>query len=449
MSASNRISNIFYDFFKNPLIRRVAKNSGYLFSATGITAGISMLQSILAARLLGVAGFGILGTITMFTSVVNKLASFRMSELVIKYVGHYTETGHKKHAAAVFKAAVLVEILASLCAYAIIWALAPLAARYLIKDVSTVNWFLVYGLIVIANIFSESSTGLLQIFDRFRNMAILNIFQSVVTLSIIIYVYATDGNFFQILLAYCIGKIIGAVGLSILALVEATRHWGKKWWLSPLGLLRDQARELLRFAVSTNISASLSLINKDSELLWLSFLRNPVEVGYYKLALSLANLIQLPISPLPQATYPELSREAARKNWSNLRYILRQGSILAGTYTLAASIGLLTFGRLIIRYVYDPQFLPAFPALLILLLGFLVANTFYWNRTALLAIGRADFPAKVNFGLAIAKIAGVILLVPVFGYMASAALLAGSYIIGVTISVLKFNSDVSSYEKLQ
>jgi hypothetical protein len=47
-------------FFDNVLIQRIVRNSGYLFSATGISAGLSMLQSILAARLLGVTDFGIL-----------------------------------------------------------------------------------------------------------------------------------------------------------------------------------------------------------------------------------------------------------------------------------------------------------------------------------------------------------------------------------------------------
>jgi len=74
-------------FLENELFRRVVKNSGYLFSTTGVSAVLSMIQGILAARILGVEGFGVLGTITMFTSVVNKFASFRMGELVVKYVG--------------------------------------------------------------------------------------------------------------------------------------------------------------------------------------------------------------------------------------------------------------------------------------------------------------------------------------------------------------------------
>jgi O-antigen/teichoic acid export membrane protein len=108
-------------FFSNELIRRVVKNSGYLFSATGISAALSFIQNILVARLLGPAGLGVLAAITQFTTVVNNVASFRMGELVIKYIGEFTENQQPEMAAAVFKAAAVVEMLASLVAFALAW----------------------------------------------------------------------------------------------------------------------------------------------------------------------------------------------------------------------------------------------------------------------------------------------------------------------------------------
>lgn len=218
---------------ENPITRRVVKNSGYLFSATGISAGLSMLQSILAGRMLGVAGFGILGVITMFTSVVNKFASFRMSELVIKYVGHFMEAGDHLRAAAIFKAAALVEMLASLAAFGLVWLLAPFGARFFAKDESLAGVFIIYGLIVLANLIAESSTGLLQIFDRYRRMAFLNVIASFFTLLIIFYAYLTGGGLLEVLLAYLGGKIIGALGLTLAALIEAGRRWGAGWSRSP------------------------------------------------------------------------------------------------------------------------------------------------------------------------------------------------------------------------
>ena len=418
-------------------MRRILKNTGYLFSATGISAGLSMLQGILAARLLGVAGFGVLGAITMFTSVLNKFASFRMDELVIRYVSQFTEERDFQKAAAVFKAAALAEMLASLAAFGLIWVLSPAGARYLAKDENTATWFVVYGAIVLVNLIAESSSGLLQVFDRYRRMAGLNIGQSLFTLAVIGLAYLRGAGMMEVLLAYIGGKAIGALGLTLTALKLARQRWGAGWQRTPLALLRPHLKELARFAISTNISATINLVNKDSELLWISFFRSPTEAGYYKLAVALSNLVQLPVSPLPQVTYPELTREVTRRNWGNVRDIMRQGSFLAGAYSLGAAAGLLLFGQWLIQVIYKPEYLPAYPALLILLAGFLFDNIFYWRRTALLSLDHPDFPAKLNTLLAIIKVAGILLLVPRFGYLASAGLLAGFYIVGSTISVWK------------
>ena len=249
--------------------------------------------------------------------------------------------------------------------------------------------------------------------------------------------YINQGGLYEIVLAYMAGKMVGAIALAVSALVLAIQRWGFNWWRTPLGLLRDRSKELLRFAFSTNISATINLVNKDGELLWVSALTGPTGAGYYKLALSLANLIQLPVSPLPQATYPELSREVAAKKWGNMRYVLRQGSIMAFAYSALAGLFLLVFGRQLIAFFYTPEFLPSYPALLILMVGLLFANTFYWNRISLLSLGLADYPAKVNSIAAVLKIVGIITIVPIYGYLGSAALLSGFYLFSVTLNVRK------------
>lgn len=435
--------------FSSPIFRRVIKNSGYLFSATGLSAGLAMIQGILTARMLGVSDFGVLGAITLFTSVVNNLLSFRMSEVVIKYVSQFTEAGDDRRAAAAFKLAALVEMAASVLAFGILYLLAPLGAQYLAKDDSLSYLFVFYGLVVLANLIAESSTGLLQIFDRFRRIAGLNLAGNAVTLAVIALVYILNGDLMGVLAAYLAGKSISALVLSLAALREADQRWGKDWRRAQLSILKPQWGEMTRFAVSTNISASVSLVTKDSELLWVSLFRNPIETGYYKLALTLTNLAQMPVSPLPQATYPELSRQAARREWKEMRSLMKRGSLLAGGYTLAATLFLVLLGKPLIGLLYTPQYLPAYPALLILLFGFLVANTYYWRRPALLALGQAGFPAKVNLALAAVKLVGILLLVPRYGYLASAVLLAGFYWAGSFITVWKVFRSLPHEERVK
>lgn len=445
-SINTRIRNAIDRFLENKLFRRVVKNSGYLFSTTGISAALSMVQGILAARLLGVEAFGVLGAITSFTSVVNKLISFRMGELVIKYVGEYSEHNDPMKASATFKIAALVETVASFLAFGLLWFLAPFGARFLAKDPDSIYLFHIYSFIVLANMIAESSIGLLQIHDRFQRVAFVQLAQSICTLALITVTYLMDGSILGILLAYVAGKFVGALGLTFSAVQEANRQWGRRWWSTPLSTLHGKIKELSNFAISTNISATLSLVTKDSEVLWVSFFRNPTEAGYYKLALALANMVQLPISPLPQATYPEITRQAAQGKWKDLKYILLQGSRLAGGYSLLVTIFLVIFGRPLIALIYTPEYLPAYPALIILLAGYLVANVFYWRRVVFLSLGRADYPAKLNTVLASLKAIGEVLLVPLYGYLMSAALLSGFYWSVSLLSVRKIKSLIRERE---
>ena len=146
----------------NPLMQRVIHNSGYLFTGSTLSAALSMIQWILAARLLGVESFGVLGIVTVFVSVINRLTSFRMSELVVNYVGDFSEKGENDRAAAAFKTAAAFESGSSVLAFLLVIVLAPLAATYLAHDSSLATLFVLYGLIIPAHMIAESSTGLMN-----------------------------------------------------------------------------------------------------------------------------------------------------------------------------------------------------------------------------------------------------------------------------------------------
>lgn len=433
---------------ENPILRKLARNFGYLFSSNMISAGLSMLQGIFSARLLGVAGFGTLGTITIFVTVINKITSFRMGELVIKYVGEFNEKNDQPRAAAVFKAATLAELTASLVAFGLIWRLAPLGALYFAKDVSLAPWFVVYGGIILANLIAESSTGLLQLFDRFRRLAALNVIQSVVTLGLILLAWWQNTGLLGVLVAYLSGKVISAVGLTLAALVEANRRWGSGWWKVSIRSLRPQARELVRFAVSTNLSSSLSLISRDSGILWVSFFSSPTQAGYYKLAMALANYIQLPIAPMPQATYPEMSRAVARRKWEDFRYLMRTGTKLAGSYSLLVALGLVWVGKPMIQILYTEAFLPTYPGLVIMLIGIVFSSALYWARSGLLSLGLADYATRVNFLVTIISVVGLVSLLPKFGFIGSALIFTFGSLLGNSLVVLKTRSELVRQESL-
>jgi O-antigen/teichoic acid export membrane protein len=409
-------------FLRHPLAQRVIRNSGYLLGAQTTAAGLSMLQGILAARLLGVEGLGLLGVITQFSSVINRLTSFRMGELVISYVSRFAAQGDTRRPAAVFKAAGIAELVSSAAAFGILAALAPWAARTLAHRPAVADEFILYGLVLLANGMAESSTGLLQVFNRYRTLAVLTAVQSVITLGLIAVGFVRGADLPWVVFAYLVGKAAWALGVTAAAVRQATREWGAGWWRAPLSVLDPTRRELIRFAFSTNLSASLNLVTRDSEVLWLGAFSTPLQVGYYKVALAVINILLIPVTPLITTTYREVAREVGERQWANVRYLLRSGTLLAASWTLPATLGLALFGPWVIR-LYGPEFAPAYPMLLVLLGGAAVANLLYWNRAALLPLGLPDFPTKVLFVAALLKIVGILLFVPAGGGVAMAWLL--------------------------
>ena len=436
------LRKLFYRVFKTEAIRRIVENSSYLLSATGLTMVVSVIQGIFVFRMIGAEGIGLLGAIRQFANNANRLTSFRINEMVVSYVRRYEEEGEQEKAAAVFKLAGLFEVAGAVAAFGLIWILAPWGASFFGQDSSTLPLWIMYGMVVLVNLLYESSTGLLHVFNRFRGIAVISAVQSVVTLCFVVIAYFSNGGIYEVLTAYILGKLVGAVGVTSTAFFTARRTWGSGWWRVPLGGLRQDRGKLLSFAVSTNFSHTITLVAKESETLWVAAFLGLTQAGYYKLALDIISSLKLPIIHLAKTTYPELSKEIANKRWLSVKDILNRGSRLAVAYSIPVLFGLVFFGKMAMEILYTSDSLPAFPLVIVLAIGHSFDNTFFWNRVALLALGRPIFPTAVNFIGMLLKVGMIFYLVPRFGATAFAVILAGYFIFTVGVSASRVILDV-------
>jgi O-antigen/teichoic acid export membrane protein len=437
-----------FSWFKEDAFRRILTNSGWLLGANGISTILGLAQGILVARTLGVEQYGALGVVITFVTVVNRLTSFRMSEFVIKYVTDALAVCRKDQAAAAIKLAMVVEASASVLAFGIVLLLAPLGAHWFLHIAGAEALIIAYAVVILGNLVSETAIGVLQVFNQFRIQSLLTSIGRVASLIAVTVVFVLQGGLWGILLAYLVSNLMSASLLLITAVREIGRRLGVDWWHVSFTALNGRWRSAGKFALSTNVSATLSLITKDSDLLWLGYFRNPAEVGYYKLAMSLATLALMPVSPLVQTIYPEISRMAASKQWPKFRSLLRKGSLVVALYIIPLGLVLSVSSKWLIRVFYGSEFVPAAIALVILMIGLSFTNLLFWSRPALLALGCPDYPMRVNILIAVLKVIGVFTLLPTFGYTGNAALLTGLYLLGVTISVWKVRSEICRQESM-
>lgn len=405
-------------FKRDHTLKRVIKNSGFLLVSNLISAVIS----IATANLVGVTLFGELGIITSFITNVNQLLSFRMADVVVRYMGDSYARQEYDKAAAVVKLAGLTEASFSVLAYLVLLVLAPLGARYIAKDTGLTPLFLIYGLSILGMIAFETATGVLRVVNSYFGQSVINLVQSLVTLGIIVYAYLSHGGIMVVLIAYLAGKLVLGLSTLIFAFIRVRQTLGAGWWKASFKLL-PPIKELTKFALSTNFSGTINMVVRDSELLWVGGLFSPTVAGYYKVAISIINLIIMPINPFIATTFPEIIRNTADKLWKHLRSLLKRVSFLAALWTSAVAIGLIVIGKQALftpwipwrghlASVYKPEYLPSYPLLLVLLIGFGIGNILYWNRNLLLAFDRADYPLKVSFWGSLIKIVLTITIIP-------------------------------------
>jgi len=420
---------------KDPVFSRVLKNTGYLFSSNSISLMLSLVQSIFAARLLGVGSFGLVGIITALVSNVNRLFSFRMGEFIVRFLGKELTSENQVKAGAVVKVSLLTEGFTSLIAFAVMQLLAPLGAQYIAKDMTMLPLIRLFSFAILANVVNETSVGVLQITNHFRSQAAINLGQSILTAIIIFLAFLFHGNILTVVWAYLLGKVILGLGPVVLAFHYLRKHIGSAWWKAPFSVL-PPFKEMASYAVSTNLSGTIKMVVSESEPLWVGFFLDKNAVGLYKLALSIVNPLMMPITPFISTVFPEMTRSIIAKKWAQLRQLLRRVTGVSAIWTVSVFLLMAVLGKWLIGLFYTNDFIPAFPATMILLLGFGFSNIFFWNRSLFLSFGKANIPLYVLLAAAILKVGLSFVIVPRFGIAGEAWLLSGNFILSVGVLVL-------------
>lgn len=423
--------------FKNdPLFTKIIRSSGSLFSNNTLALGLSVVQGILATRLLGPAGFGLIGMVMAFASTVNSVFSFRMGELVVRYGGEYLNKQDKEQASALLKAASTTEALVSLLAFLVVLFTAQLAETYLAKTPDIAWMFTFFAINLLANFNTETSTGILQITEKIKLQGTVNLIQAVVTTLIVAGAVFYGGDITVVLIAYLVGKSILGLGLFTLAQVQLYQKLGGGWWHTPFNKLTAR-REIIRFAFSSNISATIIKLFRESELIWVGLFLDTTAVGYYRVAYTITHFLAIPADPLIATTFPEINRLAVEKAWGKLKSFLKRITAFSFVYNLAIGAGLILFGHWVINIYAGDTYLAAYPALVALTIGLVFNYILFWNRPLLLALGLPEFPVYVTLAAGVIKLALSFWFVPMYGVAAAGGLLSFYYVASVGMMVVR------------
>jgi len=439
-----QLKKVIKGWSQDRILGSILRNSGALFSSNTATFVFSNIQGLITPLILGVEGYGFIGIVTTFANNVNRFFSFRLNDLVVTFAGDYLDQEDYQRAGAVIKFSALIETITSLLAFLVLLLIAPLAPDANLHP-EIVNLIYVYSFALLANFSFETFNSVLRIRNKFDQIAKINFIQGLITALLILILFITKGNLLSVLLAYLIGKVYYGLTTFYLGQKAISETLGKNWWKASLRSIENK-KDLIKFAFSTNISQTINLLFRDSELLIIAYLTSATGAAYYKFALALINPVMFPINALNSTVFPEINRAILLKKWTSLKSILKKTSMIAFGWMAFVSLVVVTLGPIGFRIYKSGEFYPSFYILLVLLAGYFIANIFYWNRDLLLSFNKPNIPLIVLAIVGVIKTILVFILVPRYGFVVQAGLLSAYLAISISIIALIGVRLIKNYE---
>ena len=359
---------------------------------------------------------------TVCVASVRYLLDFRLWEVVTKYLSEYCTQGERAKSVSTLKIAYSVDFGTGVLAFGVAVVGAPLAERFL-NHPDLAPFIFLAAIASFLETINGTSSAVLRVFDRFKWLSAAQVCRGVTGLASVGGVLLLGGGLQLVLLAAIVTAGVWSVLLSSFAYKTLQYELEGFWSDGKISLLRDRLGEMGGFLFHTNMNAMWKMIINQLDVLILGRYRGAEEVGIYSLAKNLVSVLAKLHDPLYYSVYPEITKLWAKGDVGVFSRFLKRLTwltlIVFGSITVCMVLG----ARLFVVLATGPEYLPAVTTMSIMIWGTTISCVFTWARPTIIAVGR---PGVANVAGAVGATTVLVfslLLVPSFGYIASAALL--------------------------
>ncbi len=226
----------------------------------------------------------------------------------------------------------------------------------------------------------------------------------------------------------------------VFALIQATVVLSVVWcyvrlreqFATPASPSWETLRGGLGYGIKAYLGSLFAFLVLKSDVLLVSYLRGPVETGYYSIAVGLADILLMLPAVIGTVLFPRLSAAASLEDkWRLTRRVL---ALLAPAVPVALVV-VLVGARPFIRLAYGAAFEPSFPAVAWLLpgIGCLAVNMVLMNLFA-----STGMPAVVVYSPLLALLLHVganLVVIPRLGFVGVSITSSASYLLMLLISL--------------
>lgn len=226
-----------------------------------------------------------------------------------------------------------------------------------------------------------------------------------------------------------------AMGLAVVAALLSFLLGTVFLWRSrPRALVESTARQFehrrwLRSIFSLSLIAGVSIIMQNVDILMLAFMRSDVEVGEYRVAVSIATLALFGWVVIDIVIKPYLAEAYANNDRDRLQMFAQYAVVTASIFAITLLPLLWIFGDNLITAFYGPQYVNSFAPLLFLITARSISTGFGLNGSLLTMSG---YENKILVPVLAAALLNALLnffLIPIYGTTGAAISTGASHIL--------------------
>lgn len=346
-------------------IKRIIANTGWLLGGKGFGGVLSLFYLAILTRTLGVEGFGQFALITATAQAIALVVTFQTWQVVIRFGARYLKGAENRQK---FGRLVGLCTLLDLAGALAGCLLAFVAVRWLAPlfgwDEALAQNALFFALAMLLAI-KSTPTGILRVENRFDLAAYAEAIIPIVRLIGTLFVWYYHPTILNFLIVWALSEIVHAIG-----------YWLLAAWQSPdiLSVRHiPQARQAVRenqglgeFLWVSNLGSTFAGISQNIALLTVGYFVGPTAAGLYRLASQLSVAMTKISALLSRAIFAEVNLIRAQQGPEAMATLFRKATrmlfITGGTVILVV----LVIGQPAIYYMSGPEFLPAYPFLILL-----------------------------------------------------------------------------------
>ncbi len=376
-------------------VRQLFARASTLLGGGGVALAASFVQTILVARMLGPGYFGVWASLQAFCTVVATFLTFRTSEPVTRYLTEYaaqtSDQGRRSPLVALLLGtAIAVDAITQSLAVIMVALLAPWVAPLLPGGEAVAVLYPLLAISLLRTVFDATWFSVARHLAQYRTIAALNAFFPVLRLMVLAIAWVL----------YPISLATIVVLMMVLGILQMFVIGWSLWQAISTGyglglsdlftarILHDQRKlaSFWSFMKATFLGSLFSALVKEGDVLILGSLRPSEEVGWYRLAKSLAGTVQQIGELLAQVIYQDFSEHVVARDGALLRNTLR---FLFRTWLPAVVVAILVgiaLAYFCIPILFGRSYAPTVGLFSILMVGTGCVTALFWVRPLILAL---------------------------------------------------------------